>query len=267
MKWRVTLAVPTVILALVAPAAAAVSYETDFNLTESPISEGGSWSSADLQSTRVATANGIAFGTQTGTGGLDDSYAHLSGFPPDQSASGVVHLDPAISHNTTHEVEILLRIKDAPNSLSGYECNFAYDGTYCQIVRLDSGSFTYLAGPGAGQGNVPGGLHEGDVVSAQIIGNAITSYVNGVRVATATDSTYATGNPGIGFFLGAPSTPNSFYAFTRYTANSLPAAVPVPFRWVVGLALALLAVGIAVQRRWGRMASRPSDRAASALLC
>jgi hypothetical protein len=190
--------------------------------------------SADLQSTRVVTANGIAFGTQTGTNGFDDSYAHLSGFPPDQSASGVVHLDPAIEHNTTHEVEILLRIKDAPNSLSGYECNFAYDGSYCQIVRLDSGSFTYLAGPGAGQGNVPGGLHEGDVVSAQIIGNAIASFVNGVRVATATDSTYATGNPGLGFFLGAASTPNSFYGFTRYTATSHPLRCPSPSDGALG---------------------------------
>ena len=31
----------------------------------------------------MATAGGLAFGTQAGTGAFDDSYARLSGFPPD----------------------------------------------------------------------------------------------------------------------------------------------------------------------------------------
>jgi hypothetical protein len=163
----------------------------------------------------------LAFGTQTGSGAYNDSYAALSGFPPNQSASAVIHLDSTIDRSTTHEVEILLRITDDSNKLTAYECNFAYDGSYCQIVRLDSTSFTYLAGPNAGQGSVAGGLHEGDVVSAKIIGSTITSYVNGKQVAQATDSTYPTGNPGMGFWLGGPSTtPNSYYSFTSFTATS-----------------------------------------------
>ena len=41
----------------------------------------------------------------------------------------------------------------------------------------------------------------GDVVKATIVGNVITAYLNGIAVGTATDSTYTTGNPGMGFNL------------------------------------------------------------------
>jgi hypothetical protein len=137
----------------------------------------------------------------------------------------VVHLDPAISHGTTHEVEILLRWADAPHSARGYECNFAYDGGYVQIVRWNGrlGDFTYLAGETApGGGKVSGGIHEGDTVSARITGSVITAYVNGVQLATAKDSTWQNGDPGMGFWRGGGS---GFlvddYGFTRYTATSL----------------------------------------------
>ena len=205
-----------------AAAAGTVSFNTNFDLTESPISEKGAWISANVESTRVWTAGGLAFGTQPGNGAYNDSYAHLSGFPPNQLASGVIHLASNITRNTTHEVEILLRVSDGAHSLTGYECNFAYDGNYVQIVRWDPGGFAYLAGPSVGhQGNVPGGLREGDTVSAMIVGNVITAYVNGVQAATATDATYKTGDPGMAFWRGGPSISQDDFAFTRFSASSL----------------------------------------------
>jgi hypothetical protein len=197
-----------------------VSYTTDFNLTESPISEGGVWKHAGLDWTLVNTSGGLAYGTQSGSRGFDDSYAYLSGFPADQAASGVIHLDSRIDRSTTHEVEILLRWSDAAHDAHGYECNLAYDGSYVEIVRWNGGlgSFTYL-----NRGSAPAGVHEGDTLRAQIVGNTITVSLNGTQLVSATDSTFTSGNPGMGFWRGAPN--GAFagdYGFTRFVATSVP---------------------------------------------
>lgn len=196
-----------------------VSYATDFDLTESPISEGGAWTHLGLDWRTVQTGGGIAFGTQTGTGGYDDSYAHLSGFPADQTASGVIHRAAVIDGSCTHEVEILLRWSDAAHDAHGYECNLAYDGAYAEIVRWEGafGKYTYLA-----RGSVPGGVKEGDVLGASAIGDVITLSVNGKKIIEATDSTWKTGNPGMAFWRGGPCGKLEDYGFTRYTASSVP---------------------------------------------
>ena len=62
-------------------------------------------------------------------------------------------------------------------------------------------------------------MADGDVVKATIVGNVITVYKNGVQIAQATDSTYATGNPGVGFFLEGTAGVNRDYGFTRFTAS------------------------------------------------
>ena len=201
-----------------------MTYTTDFDLTESPLSESGAWHHDGLDWALVDTANGIAFGTQalgvsrSGPGQYNDSYAYLSGFPPDQRASGVVHLG-SIDGNCTHEVEILLRWEDSAHSARGYECNLAYDGAYAQIVRWNGpvGDYTYL-----NSGSVPGGVHEGDTLSASIVGNQITLSVNAVVRATAQDSTFTTGGPGIGLWRGSSGC-GSFgdFGFTRFSASSV----------------------------------------------
>src|SRR5262249_38244401 len=45
-------------------AAGSVAYATNFDATESPLSEGGHWHHTGLDWTTVNSANGIAFGTQ-----------------------------------------------------------------------------------------------------------------------------------------------------------------------------------------------------------
>lgn len=201
----------------------AVSYATNFDRVESPVSEGGAWHHVGLDWTTVETANGIARGTQalgvsrSGPGQYNDSYAYLSGFPPDQQASGVIHLGN-IDASCTHEVEILLRWGDSAHAARGYECNLAYDGSYAQIVRWNGpvGDFTYL-----GSGTVPGGVHDGDTLSASITGDRISLAVNGVERATAQDSTFAAGEPGIGLWRGSSGCGTlGDYGFTSYTASA-----------------------------------------------
>ena len=44
----------------------------------------------------------------------------------------------------------------------------------------------------------------------------------GIQVGRATDSTYATGQPGIGFFLQGASGANRDYGFASFTARDQP---------------------------------------------
>ena len=199
---------------LLAAAGFSQTYTTSFDGTENPLSEGGVWSHNGLHWKKVQKANGIAFGSQTGSGGYDDSYAYLSGFPADQSASAVIQRTSGSSGN--HEVEILLRWRDTPDSAKGYECLIPYDGAYPpHIVRWNGplGDFTFLK-----RGDVSVLAKTGDTFRATIQGNLIIGYFNGVEIIRATDPTYTTGNPGIGFYRETGGT-NSDMAFTSYTAT------------------------------------------------
>ena len=55
---------------------------------------------------------------------------------------------------------------------------------------------------------------------AKIVGSTITCYINDVQIAQASDSTWTTGQPGIGFFRRLDGV-NSDLAFSSYKATSL----------------------------------------------
>src|SRR5262249_24597990 len=152
----------------------------------------------------------------------DDGYALLSGFSPNQSSSATIHLVGSIDRSCMHEVELLLCWADGPHLARGYECNILFDGGYSQIVRWNGalGDFTVLGG-----GSFPG-LKAGDVFSASIVGSRIAIAVNGNEIVSVNDTTYATGNPGIGFFrreCGA----NSDFGFSSF-ATSGSDGTPAP---------------------------------------
>ena len=172
-----------------------MKYETLFTGVEDPLSEGGAWSNNGVDWTRVVKTNGTAAGSQGGDGGYDDSYATLSGFPPNQSARAVLQIKEGIEPSCTHEVELHLRWSDAPHLARGYEINLGL-GSYLQIIRWNGpiGDFTELASVWLPP------VKDGDIFRATAIGNVITGYINGVQLVQVTDSTFSTGNPGIGFF-------------------------------------------------------------------
>ena len=206
----------------------AQTYTTDFSLTENPISGNGRWKNGGntgLDWNNVRTISGIACGTQTGvdTGArrYNDSYAILSGFPPDQMAEGVVHfVNPLSTRN--QEVEILLRWSSTAHSAQGYEClarciNSA--DSYMEIVRWNGplGDFTYIAKMHSSSA----GINDGDTIKATIIGNLISFYRNGILKLQCTDNTYSTGNPGVGFFLQGCKGTNTDYGFTSFRAAGI----------------------------------------------
>jgi len=203
------------------PHATQRSYTTEFLLVENPISEGGNWingGTAGLDWTNVQTTPGLAFGTESGSGGYDDSTAVLAGtWNADQMAQAVVHSVNQKANPTFEEVELRLRTTITKHSITGYEINFRCTtdaSRYVQIVRWNGplGSFTYVnttSGPG---------IRDGDVVKASIVGSTITVYINNKLVLQGTDRTYTSGNPGIGFFLQGATGVNGDYGLTSFTA-------------------------------------------------
>jgi hypothetical protein len=202
----------------------AASYTTNFPLTENPLSENGHWINGKangLDWADVSTTPGLAFGTESGSSGYDDSTAILAGsWGPDQTVQATVHTVNQ-NDNIWEEVEIRLRSAISARSNTGYEINFRCSKTsnaYSQIVRWNGplGSFTYLNTAGGSQYGVKGG----DGVKATIIGNVITVYINGVQILQATDNTFTTGSPGMGFFLqGGGAGNNGDYGFSSFTAS------------------------------------------------
>jgi hypothetical protein len=225
---RKPVAIASLALALLAVLEAASSYTTSFPLTESPIAESGVWTNGQAVGqdwSNVRTTPGFAFGTQTGDVNFNDSIAVLQGtWTPDQSATATVHTVNQKIGNIFEEVELLLRFSITAHNARGYEFNYLCrsDGTqYVEIVRWNGGfsNWTLLdsqTGPG---------LHDGDRVKATIVGNTLTTYINNVAVFSVTDSTYANGNPGMGFYLQGSTGLNSDYGFTAYTATG---AGPTP---------------------------------------
>jgi hypothetical protein len=199
------------------------TYTTNFRLTENPISEGGRWINgkvAGLDWCDVATIPGLAFGVESGSRGYDDATALLKGnWGPDQTVQATVH-SVNQNDNISEEVELRLRSSLSAHSATGYEINFRCSKTekaYSEIVRWNGplGNFTYLSQHNGSQY----GVKDGDVVKAAIVGDVITVYINGVQVNQAKDSTYKSGNPGIGFFLEGAAGVNRDYGFSSFTAS------------------------------------------------
>ena len=208
------------------------TYATNFPLDENPIAEAGRWingQSVGLDWKDVRTTPGLAFGADaSGTPNYNDPTALVSGvWGPNQTVQATVRTVNQQSGNIYEEVEIRLRSAISAHSITGYEINFrcTHDGSqYVQIVRWNGplGNFTYI------QGTTGPGLMNGDTVKATIVGSVITGYINGAQVVQGTDATYATGNPGMGFYLhGAPGL-NADFGFTSFTASDggLPPAPP-----------------------------------------
>jgi hypothetical protein len=218
------------------------SYSTDFELDESPISEGGMWLNglADgIDWADVVTSNGVAYGGPTRmsvaeqraeqgnleaggevVGDYDDPTAVLAGdWGRNQHGKGRVY-----SKNPTdewfQEVQIRLRHRMAPNWCSGYEIFFRClktDVGYAEIVRWNGkiGDWESLK---RHQG-AEYGVEDGDLIEATIEGNVIKGFINGVEVITVTDDVWDSGAPGIGFNFGVGDTAAD-HGFTHFEVET-----------------------------------------------
>jgi hypothetical protein len=203
------------------------SYTTNFPGVESPISEGGRWINGGTNGidwTDVWSLGGKAIGREVGRTYTDGTALLTGTWGANQQATATVFSSGTVSGDCYPEVELRLRSAIAPHSIRGYEVGFkvtSASDAYLIIVRWNGpyGDFTYLLNAHAAQY----GVKDGDVVSAKIVGNVITAYKNGVVMGTATDNTYTTGSPGVGFNLenaaSGCSGSNDQYGFSRFTAT------------------------------------------------
>lgn len=218
-------------------------YGTSFLTNENPLSEGGKWRGGftnGLDRCDIQVVGGVAYGTQNGNSGLyDDSIAVLTGvWGSDQYVEAQVF---STNQNSTAfcEVELLVRMKVTANSVTGIETNFrcTADGSqYIGVVRWN--------GPLGIQGNQASadaaftqygnnftsypGLHNGDHIAVEVIGNTHKVYVNGGAALVTTDLTslgvVPQGNPGLGHWIhlnGATGVLVSDYGLKNFRARNI----------------------------------------------
>jgi hypothetical protein len=222
-KKSIITALGIILTALLPGLCLARTYNTTFPFTENPISESGNWINGQTDGidwNDCRTTSGYVYGNGS-VGAYKDPTALLTGgWGQDQTVEATVR---TVNQNSSiyEEVEFRLRSTISPNVNSGYEINFRClktSAAYTEIVRWNGplGDFTYLhRNTGASCG-----VADGDVVKATIIGNVITVYINGVQVNQATDNTFTSGSPGIGFYLqGGDTGVYNDYGFTSFTAT------------------------------------------------
>jgi hypothetical protein len=197
-------------------------YTTHFEITESPISENSNWingSTTGLDWGYVSTSAGQTH-THPGTEPYADATALLTGtWGADQVAMATVGsvTKACFSDTCWPEVELRLRSSLSPHKCTGYEITFSLlpnNRAYLIIVRWNGplGDFTYLFN----QKGIQYHATTGDVIKATMVGNVISAYKNGILMAQVADSTYTSGNPGMGF---NERSYNGDYGFTSFTAS------------------------------------------------
>ena len=206
-----------------AMAVGAQTYTTTFDRPENPLLENGAWiNGRDATGlwANIKTVGGVAKGCGNFPNWWLDATAVLAGtWGPDQTVQATVWRQRG-SDNDQMEVEIRLRSSLGPDCCNGYEVLFTVCQTneaYMYIVRWNGPQkdFTILKQ----EEGSSWGVKHGDTVKATIIGNVITAYVNGIQKMQATDNTFTTGSPGIGFDENRGNTADNF-GFSDFTATA-----------------------------------------------
>jgi chitodextrinase len=206
------------------------NYSTSFPVSEYPISEGGNWvngGTTGIDWNDVRTANHVAFGPNGYN--YADSTALLTGtWGPNQTVSATTFITDQRS-SIYPEIELRLRSSLSPHVCTGYEINYSCmtNGNYISVVRWNGalGDFTSLAGV-SGPAYV---LTSGCTLKASIIDNHITVYLNSAIVLSVDDSTWTSGNPGMGFDQsGSQNGFSSFSATADSTGTSDSSAPSTP---------------------------------------
>lgn len=176
-----------------------------FDVDASPLS--GIWQARiNLDLTDFNASGGKAIAAATGDDVFDDSAALLSGFGNNVDIVATVFKDAAINTGITHECELLLRATQSAHLSLEYECLFSFNGSIQCFRWEDVGGQDYHElSPSSGAITMGREFITGDRIRARISGSTITmSCIEANDAETVlgvfTDSTYTTGQPGIGGF-------------------------------------------------------------------
>ena len=192
------------------------SFFADFSLTENPISQGGKFRTGGVTGfyKDPRSIGGKCYAASTVGADYDDCLGQLQnhGIGANQRASLTVFRQGGYTSGDTHEFALYLRLVIGASLVRGYECLMNEQDGF-QIVRwegISQGSDNFNTGISV-SGSGPGHLVTGDVIVFEGIGSNFRVLKNAVEVASFTDSTWTTGNPGLGFFVRPTgNTPENF---------------------------------------------------------
>ena len=222
------------------------TYSTTFSGgNANPISEGGNWINGyttGKQWSDVQITNGLCCNAQLNAGdgnSYNDGTAILSGsWGATQYVSAAIWFNAskitngsAGAANQYREIELRLRSSITASNCTGYEIDFSFTtptnvSPYIYISKWNGafGSFTDISG-----GGVHGTQYQvqnGDVVSASVTNSTIKAFINGTNVLTATDSTFTTGSPGVGFDMSMNYSDVVYYGYTNFYATDFAPSPP-----------------------------------------
>lgn len=199
---------------------------------QNPIVDDGNWllgGTDGLDWTNAAITSGVCKGTQDNTGAFDDSFTirKVVNCPNQKVRMRLRKSGPPAG---LYEVEALLRGSMSAHNFTAYECFFARDGSYIQIVRHKGafGQFEYIADFGA-----DAGAQDLDWYEAQIVGDNITMTLfqsDGVTqrwqytcditvgVGHTPTATISSGSMGMGYYIDGAS---GVYGADRWVGTEL----------------------------------------------
>lgn len=207
------------------------SFSTSFPDTENPLSQSGAWRTAVNFYRAPQTTPGKCF-SNAATDNFDDALAQLvsPGMGNNYRVGVHVFRQGGYSPGVSHEIGLYLRLNidnsNPSNTLvRGYECLFPYDSTAFQLVAWLGVNHSFpdnfsILSPSAQNGGLAN-VQNGDLLEAQISGNAISVFQNGLLIYTLTDSTWTSGGgPGFGAYVNTGGTPANF-CITDYAVQRL----------------------------------------------
>ena len=208
-------------------------YSTDFSLTENPISESSVWSnggSVGLDWQNVQTASSRAYGVgASNPPPYDDPTAILKGtWSGTQWVSATAFVTNQGDPGGSQEIELRLLSTMTAHSSRGYEIMFSVQpsDSYVHLARWNGNVNDFLEfgfGNSCASGTSDcGGIVTGDVLSASVASGVFHIYKNGVEINldNNTDSTFTTGNPGIGFWKHTAVAAMSDAGWSDFTASN-----------------------------------------------
>jgi hypothetical protein len=211
------------------------TYFTTFAGKENPLSENGNWKNgADdgIDWCDVRKTPGLAFGVGPCSTTYRDPTAVLTGaWGPNQGAAATLFVG-TFTEVRFPESEVRLNTIITAHGVTGYEiyCTVGTPETHpdpqLDIVRWNgpppdstnsNNAFTVIAEAD----DVI--CKNGDILSATNIDGSIQAYINGKLVASAVDTTYRNGSPGIGFNAGEGSQ-YALNGITSFSATDAPSS-------------------------------------------
>lgn len=206
-------------------AAAPTSFSTTFSgSNETPLSEGGNWARAANSWQNLRIQSGVAKPTAFNDSTTDDNYSLCQAYSPDDAD---VVATVFLQNGATSEFEILLRGADtagSPGTARCYECLYKTDASV-QLVRWNGslGSFTPFETFTESSRST---LANGDQLRGTAVGSTISMYwrrpsssLTWTLICQGTDSTFASGKSGMGFFIHSGNSLDDV-GFTDFSVNA-----------------------------------------------